>query len=815
MSCRLILVLCCLALAGCGSTGTKSDMSADLEADHSGPELSPEADSRGDTAADLRDAAVEFESHELLVDAVDDARWDADPADEIVEETDAGPPPDTDGDGLDDPTEAGLGTDPLVWDTDTDGMSDGQEVQDGTDPLDPSSAVMWHPEWSAWPRLVFGPEQVETLRAGLESPQYPVSIAVERILSEAGATALPPQLDKYDPGYEYQRARTAKSAAFVALMLEDQAQALKVLEIAAGINSNLQEVDFQSPFYSKTDIHAAEAITYYCQAYDFLAGSGLVSQPQLDAMEESISQLVLALEDTCTNGPLQFLLSIAQNNHNIKTYTAIGLAGLTFNRSPHAARWVNRGVTEATWYLLNFQVTEDGGYAEGPGYLIYGAGNALVFLHAWRGFAGGKSYYFRNFFDTRDVTGPEFEWLPDPAASSLLESLFLWPLRIMTPDGRAPNFDDSALATMPSGYLAAFFGQPLFLWHWEFASQNHSTSAGLSMAVDTYALWDANATGVPPDWAHDQFLPAAGNCALRDGWTSDASWALLMGENGKMRLNGGGHEHGEAFHLSYWARGEYWLLDAGYINWEEKAKVSEPENHNLILVDGVGPPSNQLTGYGTDTFLTGFTGSDSASACTSSTQYEDVQFSRTAVHLPQYGLLLAADRLIGSAAHNYSVLWHGNGGGSSGGELLLVPGGAEYTRGDQGLVIACASTWGSAELSSSESAHSFNHSQELSHEALICDFDGDSGLVLSLFAAGAAGQPAWVPEVLQAGDGVVRIQAAGAFGESVQAVAVAGFSAPLVVDLPCGEYELSEPFAVVLCPIAGEPETFYAGSVSP
>ncbi len=44
-------------------------------------------------------------------------------------------PPDTDGDGIDDPTEATLGSDPARWDTDGDGFSDGQEQGAATDPL--------------------------------------------------------------------------------------------------------------------------------------------------------------------------------------------------------------------------------------------------------------------------------------------------------------------------------------------------------------------------------------------------------------------------------------------------------------------------------------------------------------------------------------------------------------------------------------------------------------------------------------------------------------------------------------------------------
>ncbi|WP_344004894.1 hypothetical protein, partial [Nocardioides lentus] len=48
----------------------------------------------------------------------------------------APPPVDTDGDGLTDDEEAGLGTDPLDPDTDDGGVLDGAEVAAGTDPLD-------------------------------------------------------------------------------------------------------------------------------------------------------------------------------------------------------------------------------------------------------------------------------------------------------------------------------------------------------------------------------------------------------------------------------------------------------------------------------------------------------------------------------------------------------------------------------------------------------------------------------------------------------------------------------------------------------
>ena len=49
---------------------------------------------------------------------------------------------DSDGDGLTDEAEAGLGTDPLVFDGDGDGIGDGAEVATGTDPFTPAEPVV-------------------------------------------------------------------------------------------------------------------------------------------------------------------------------------------------------------------------------------------------------------------------------------------------------------------------------------------------------------------------------------------------------------------------------------------------------------------------------------------------------------------------------------------------------------------------------------------------------------------------------------------------------------------------------------------------
>lgn len=78
-----------------------------------------------------------------------DANDDEDPQDPVDPPTEPATPPattDSDGDGLSDTEEAGLGTDPNLVDTDGDGYDDLEELDQNTDPL----AAVDHPYAGGW-----------------------------------------------------------------------------------------------------------------------------------------------------------------------------------------------------------------------------------------------------------------------------------------------------------------------------------------------------------------------------------------------------------------------------------------------------------------------------------------------------------------------------------------------------------------------------------------------------------------------------------------------------------------------------------------
>jgi len=678
-------------------------------------------------------------------------------------------------------------------DTDADGVSDEQEKDEGTDPYDPSSASMWHPEWTGYPRLVFGAGDVPALREKSAAPPYPLDVMLARVRQKAAAAPAPPRIAAYDPYHEVARAEIAKAAAFAALLDLDAAMADKAEEIVLGLNPHVEEIGFDSPFYTKVSIHAAEAIVYFCQAYDFVAGSGLLSQDRLDAMEARIAELVSSVTKEAVTGPMAVLLMAAQNNHNIKVFAAIGLAGITFNSRPEAALWVDRGLTDTLYWTFDFQSTSDGAWAEGPGYLNYCAGELMAFVQAYHRFAQGKPYYFRKFFDLHDPVGSEYEWIPDPAGDSRLRDIFLWPIKTMMPDGLSPNVDDSARSPLPSGYLAAFFNDAVFLWHWELPAVGLSSLAGIDLAADIFSLLPEDMAPSPPDFDPDQFLPDGGHCVFRDSLTPDSGYLLLLGENGKARDNGQGHEHPDASQLLIHHAGEYLLIDSGYVSWEKKDAVCHVENHNLILVDGKGPPDSEYLSIGTDTFLSGFEVTDDYETCASSTQYEGVQLMRRVVRLPQ-GVMVVLDKLQSAKQHEYTLAWHGNGGGTSGGDFLSGDSGGSWIRSGASLAAACASTHSATAISSKELSHSFSYGSLLSHETLHCGFKGSSTSALTVFRLGPGGAAPDLPEVLEAGTGTAVISVAVEGG-----VVVAAASDAPEVSTPCGKIDTATGFSVAVC----------------
>lgn len=491
---------------------------------------------------------------------------------------------------------------------------------------------------------------------------------------------------------------------------------------------------------SVLDIHTAQELHMWADTLDLLLGA------DLDVLKEKRAEAVQRVADLAADFYADFHITdwlftrSLVNNHRTKTAAALGLAALAVNGEAFTARvgdgryqpslWLDSALRNLDFTARDILTDEDGGYQEGPGYLAYAGIDSYPFMWAWHRAALGQGYLL----DFSKPLPPYYRFhasghyaLADLWTDGWLEKQLLWAVRLMLPDGTLPPVDDSS----PGDRF--FFGvlvqpevasAPLLRWAWERSGRPSSGSvdqAPLLLVVfdDSVRASSPEELGLSPSVA----FPRAGQVVFRSGWGPDDLYVLLLCEHGKAAgwartrfgdfVDGAaGHEHPDpgAFMLVY--RGETLALDSGYLGWEEHTRVNGPQNHNILLVDGLGPQTYRLevphfTIKGTTITLTrpeqegGYvpaldgmaylTASDlvepSVKVAEVVTSYH-VQVPRTdlrrrAILLDDRFLLLhdrALTRIATDGDLRYTVQLHGNGGGSSGGHFERHDHGGVWTR---------------------------------------------------------------------------------------------------------------------------------------
>jgi hypothetical protein len=719
---------------------------------------------------------------------------------------------DSDGDGLSDLEECLAGLDPQRRDTDTDGIPDGQEVLvDHTDPLDPSSAVSWHPEFSGHPKMSFGPADLEMVRTRAKSGSRPHAFLWTRVKAEAGKTAVP-SLGSFSAVDEFYRSVRVKAAAFVALIEEDPVAAQRAVTGLETLNPNFNEVTFAHPEYNHADIFGADALIQYVAAWDFLAGSGLVEAEVLAALRERILDMAQQLDTNAHLGHMMVLLATSQNNHNIKTMAALGYAGLCFNDDPRAARWVNLAVTDLHWYWTQGLASPSGAYAEGPHYMLYAVANSLLFAKALSRATQGETWMYRNFFVTRDPEGDEMEWVSDLLASDILTKPMTWIVRIVAPDLKTPNFDDGHCELPLFDLFHAMRPDGDFLWG--FHREDYVPDIPSSLVrfqEEVLALFPEDTQGQLPSFDASFCDVAGGACVFRTGFGPLDTWVMMLGEHGVVRTAGGMHQHPHANAVTLFARGEHLLLDGGYINWANKSQVDKPENHNLVLVNGMGPPNNPMFTIGSDTFLSDYSEQDEWFSAVGSTSYEGTDFRRTAILTPQ-NILLVLDEVTGPSTKPLRWMWHGNGGGTSGGTAFLDQGVAVYARPATEMQVAVVTTAGAPTLSLGTFKHGYDYGQVIQHSALQADIPAQSVRTLTAVRWGERTSPVANPvsdlPLMSADYPISEVAVVEIPGEAGILVAVvSNVSAAASVSTACGEVTPGPGLTVVTCLPGGENAT--------
>ena len=522
--------------------------------------------------------------------------------------------------------------------------------------------------------------------------------------------------------------RYAKSLAFAWLMTDDAAFAERALEVMQGVAFPPRGGDLGEPH------NEGEVVAQYAVAYDILHPYAAANDPQaLQAMRSILGEEADRLWKGIVIGkvglgPFKVKIRLHETPHldnwHIRAYGGLGLAAMALSEYTSGEgtpqEWADRAL-EMVSSSLDFQIEgRDGGYAEGPFYSRYAADVYLPYL-----------------FALKNRTG--LDLFADPK----IEKTHKWSLNLRLPNGRRPNIDDGHVDDFYGHYLAAVQASGgIHRWDWE--NNERGLYVRQFAEMDAIALYDDSVPAQEPTHGPSVFMPGAGDAVFRSDWSAAATYMLLRGENGTAREHGFAHEHPDGTSFVLYAAGEMLAVDAGYINFDNHDKVNKGRNHNVVLVDGNGPPRRTLPVVGTigdrnDAFIEAFFTSaagDYAEVCTA---YRGVELRRR-VFFADHRYFFVADEIDDPGRrHAYEWRLHGNGGGTSGGAYARVGNLARWTREKAELLAFLPDQAGRVALES-EAIHSFDYRQEQTHAVLRVQQEGVDGRYLAVLYPRAIGE---------------------------------------------------------------------------
>ncbi len=387
-------------------------------------------------------------------------------------------------------------------------------------------------------------------------------------------------------------ARIAKAAAFMYALDEEPAMLAKweaaMAELAAVPDRNVE----------------GNELLPLCNVAQDTAFSLLFIRRRIPADGEkyAAAQDTAYLITTLLNGNKPDWYAVAKNNWGVRQFSSIKSCAIILRGMPgmpHRAQTVEDFFAYSSaelpkhigaQLLPGSTIRNLGGWAEGHGYLAYSLDTLIdlwwLELNSLDGLSGAISL----------VAADISEW-------SVLSS---------APDGYRPNFDDSPMAYFPSNKIASLVKRESrmqaaeLMWDYERQIEH----AGYTESDPIMALFTYDPAIVPAAPSEDSMLhwydTGTGDMAMRTGWEVDDGYVMMRIEKDRAHWGGLGHEHFDPLsivfygHLPY--KGEWVLIDGGYINWENRERVATADNHNILLVDGGGPdwtapvPGGEVTG---------------------------------------------------------------------------------------------------------------------------------------------------------------------------------------------------------------------------
>ena len=619
------------------------------------------------------------------------------------------------------------------------------------------------PQTETHPFILYTPNSVFSIRENITIEPYASWFQQELVEAESILQHTKWWADDSVP--EETRAYYAKVLAFVYAFVDTSDvsagnRAAWARESALGLY-HIPSRYYKSNFSS--DLTISEAALFWAEAYDILKGAGFdFSVDGYDNVESVIRSNMSALRDYMAKDYFVLFSSDKEigsdfpsvayfdgyadklDNHHVKLYASLAVLALTVPEEDGSSEDFDHALTRLEEALNNMTITGDkeepaGGWAEGPNYHLYSAHQYLAAVTALK---------------NKEIADLYSDY-PE------LVNTHLWLPRTVMPDGFSPPVDDNEavifdMAGLLYSHHPALPERDMFLWMWDTAGR----VINKAFRADYIAQFD----NTPPvynnpeemDWNASEFNSESGYARFRSSWNSDSVYLMLLCEHGEARENGQAHEHPDPNSIILHAFGEMLLLDSGYGGWGEHDATRFAENHNLILVNGEGPSaaSQGLLGFweanGSDAYLNDYFSSPQIDYAVSETIYKNLNthFMRHVV-FPGKRYFFIYDTVLSGTEVTYTLLLHGNGGGTSGGEFTQSENGAVWKHGEAALRTYTIGSVSPVQFDTTEMNHAvYNRSPMLTHTVLKASLSGKSAQYLTLLYPYPEG--ADIPDITEA-----------------------------------------------------------------
>lgn len=550
------------------------------------------------------------------------------------------------------------------------------------------------------PTLLARPEHKALALERVQREPYASMLA--QIEERAARELREPDPEVWDHDAHGANGETAAANAFLAWLYEDPDYAARAMDAVA-----LLRDDFETNETLDANIRMPASLIGYTNAWDLLVGAELISDGDAEALREKLLTINEQFYERYFEDDFyrHVALEVTQNNHPIRTASAIGYVALAFPDAPQSEEWLDYALSDLS-YLYSEQghyIQPEGGVSEGPFYFGFGNSAALAFFIAADN-ALPEGATFHSVCDTRQDIEPwsdngcvdgALQTFTNPLHGELLHAAARWSMDIRLPSGyRPPKEDAYFYAFNGGGLIGAFAEDPNLSWDWSHGEEPYPMLHGQDLLAQHLLYWDDSLTPEEPSY-NTRFMPQSGDAVFRSGWDEDARWLLLIAENGPVRMTLHDHVDGTSFSMA--AYGEYLLVDPGYYkpNDLDNARTSGPEAHNLILIDGLGAPEKGLlTDFGdADAFLENTYDGAELDYAEAVQSYQDSTIRRSVVFVRDR-YFIVADRLeTGSSApreHRWRL------GGWAGldvpGVFTLSDSGARWERTLAGVDLSLACT---------------------------------------------------------------------------------------------------------------------------